>query len=511
MLLRKHLTNARIVELTQPPMERVAIFHLDAIDELGDRVQRKLILEVMGRYSNLILLDGDGRIMDCLRRVDGDMSAQRQILPGLFYHLPPTQGKHDPMTTSRAEMDLLLADAPEETQGDKWLLSTFGGLSPLVCRELAFQAGGRTDIPVGELGSDGKVRLLDGLQGLMTRITDGNFTPTVLSKEGRPTDFTFSNVGQYGIAMEVEELPSFSTMLDEFYDKQERIERIRQRGQDLIRSVTNARDRAARKIGFQEKELLVTLDRDRLRELGDIVTANLHAMERGMTVLRASDFYDPAYGEVDIKLDALLTPQQNAAKYYKDYNRAKTAQEMLTQQLEKGQKELGYLNSVLESISLAEGEKDLQEIRQELVDTGYLRRSTKIKGREKRVVSKPMEFRSTTGLRISVGKNNSQNDALTTKQAFKSDTWLHTQKIHGSHVILWTEGQRPDPQSLTEAACLAAWFSQGRSGHKVPVDYTTVKYVKKPAGARPGMVIYTTYETAMVTPDEALVKALRQK
>ena len=250
---------------------------------------------------------------------------------------------------------------------------------------------------------------------------------------------------------------------------------------------------------------------ERLRELGDILTSNLHAMERGMEVLRAVDFYDPEGREIDVPLDPLLTPQQNAAKYYKDYNKAKIAESILTLQLEKGRRDLDYLNSVLEAIALAEGERDLQEIRQELTDTGYLRRPSKAKGREKRISSKPMEFRSSAGLRISVGKNNTQNDLLTTKQAFKSDLWFHTQKIHGSHVILWLEGGEADAQSLTEAAILAATFSQAGEGSRVPVDYTPVKYVKKPAGARPGMVVYTTYQTAVVDPDPELAKQLRVK
>ena len=243
----------------------------------------------------------------------------------------------------------------------------------------------------------------------------------------------------------------------------------------------------------------------------DDAFANLHAMERGMEVLRAVDFYDPEGREVEIRLDPLLVPQQNAAKYYKDYNKAKTAEQMLTIQLEKGTRELEYLNSVLENLSLAEGERDLQEIRQELVETGYLRRGKTAAKRQKRVSGKPMEFRSSAGLRISVGKNNSQNDQLTTKLAYKSDIWLHTQKIHGSHVILWLEGGEAAAQSLTEAAILAATFSQAGEGSRVPVDYTPVKYVKKPAGARPGMVVYTTYQTAVVDPDPELAKRLRVK
>ena len=511
MLLRKHLAGGRILEISQPPLERVVDFRLEAIDELGDRVERRLVLEAMGRHSNLILLDGENRIVDCLRRVDSDMSAKRQVLPGLFYRLPPAQAKQDPTALDRDALEALLAAAPEQAQADQWLLDTFGGLSPLVCRELAQRAGGATDVRLNFLGTEGRKRLLDGLEALLEQVRGRRFFPTLISMGGKPKDFTFLPVTQYGAAAELTAFPTFSALLDQFYEQRESLERVRQKGQDLIRSVTSARDRTARKLGNQEKELAATLDRERLRELGDIITSNLHAMEKGMARLRAVDFYDPEGKEVDIKLDPLLTPQQNAAQYYKDYNKAKTAEEMLTIQLEKGRKELDYLNSVLETITMAEGERDLQEIRQELTDTGYLRRLSKAKGRDKRVSSKPMEFRSSAGLRISVGKNNTQNDLLTCKQAFKSDIWFHTQKIHGSHVILWTEGGQPDLRSLNEAASLAAWFSQAREGGKVPVDYTPVKYVKKPAGARPGMVVYTTYETAWVTPDGELAKKLRVK
>ena len=511
MLLRKHLTGARILNIEQPPMERVLRLVLEATDELGDRVERQLVLEAMGRHSNLILLDQEGRIVDCLRRVDSDMSAKRQVLPGLFYRLPPTQAKLDPTKLSREELERELAAAPEESQADKWLLDTFGGLSPLVCRELACRAGRSTDVRLHQLGETGRSKLLDALEQLLFGVREKNFTPTLVKRDNKPADFTFMNVEQYGRLAQVTAVDSFEALLDDFYATRETMERVRQQGQDMIRAVTNARDRTARKIGLQEQELQATKERELLRQKGDIITSNFHAMSKGMGLLKAYNFYDPDGKDIEISLDPLLTPQQNAAKYYKDYNKAKTAEQMLTVQLEKGRQELEYLNSVLESIELAEGEHDLQEIRQELVETGYLRRPSKAKGREKKAVSKPLEFRSTAGLRISVGKNNAQNDLLTTKMAFKSDIWLHTQKIHGSHVILWTEGGEPDVRSLNEAACLAAWFSQGREGSKVPVDYTPVKYVKKPAGARPGMVVYTTYETAWVTPDEELVKRLKIK
>ena len=511
MLLRKHLSGARLLELVQPPMERVVDLRLEALDELGDRVERRLVLEAMGRHSNLILLDGEGRIMDCLRRVDSDMSARRQVMPGLFYRLPPAQEKLDPSSLDRAALESALAAAPEESQADKWLLDTFGGLSPLICRELAFRAGGATDARLHQMGEGGRSRLLDELEGLLRSVQENSFTPVMLEKEGHPSDFTFQPISQYGPAVSCVPFPSFSALLDRFYEQRENQERVRQRGQDLIRSVTNARDRAARKIGLQEQELAATRDRERLRQFGDIITSNLHAMEKGMSRLTAADFYDPECPQIHIPLDPLLTPQQNAAKYYKEYNKAKTAESILTLQLEKGRRDLDYLNSVLEAIALAEGERDLQEIRQELTDTGYLRRPSKARDRGKRVASKPMEFRSSSGLRISVGKNNTQNDLLTTKQAFKSDLWFHTQKIHGSHVILWTEGGQPDLTSIQEAAQLAAWFSQGRESGKVAVDYTPVKYVKKPGGARPGMVVYTTYETAYVAPDGDLAQRLRVK
>ncbi len=511
MLLRKHLSGARLLELVQPPMERVVDLRLEALDELGDRVERRLVLEAMGRHSNLILLDGEGRIMDCLRRVDSDMSARRQVLPGLFYRLPPAQEKLDPSSLDRAALESALAAAPEESQADKWLLDTFGGLSPLICRELAFRAGGATDARLHQMGEGGRSRLLDELEGLLRSVQENSFTPVMLEKEGHPSDFTFQPISQYGPAVSCVPFPSFSALLDRFYEQRENQERVRQRGQDLIRSVTNARDRAARKIGLQEQELAATRDRERLRQFGDIITSNLHAMEKGMSRLTAADFYDPECPQIHIPLDPLLTPQQNAAKYYKEYNKAKTAESILTLQLEKGRRDLDYLNSVLEAIALAEGERDLQEIRQELTDTGYLRRPSKARDRGKRVASKPMEFRSSSGLRISVGKNNTQNDLLTTKQAFKWDLWFHTQKIHGSHVILWTEGGQPDLTSIQEAAQLAAWFSQGRESGKVAVDYTPVKYVKKPGGARPGMVVYTTYETAYVAPDGELARRLRVK
>ena len=464
MLLRKHLIGARILELKQPYMERVVTIRMEATSELGDKVFRSLVLEAIGRRANLILLDEEERIIDCVHRVEGDITrGTRQVLPGLFYRLPEPRF----------------------------------GIPPLIEREFHFR------------GIEGDLE--PEVNRLWNGVKENNYTPIMLLREGRPKDISLFPILQYGPSVELREYPSFGTLLDDFYETRERQERTKQRGEDLFRSVKTARERTQRKLENQRREVEATRDRERLRQFGDILTSNLHLLEKGRATVRLQNYYDPEGREVEIGLDPLLSPQQNAAKYYREYNKAKNAEAALTIQIKRGEEDLSYLDSVLENLSLAEGERDIQEIRQELTDTGYLKRQKKSSKREKRVSGKPMEFRTDAGLRVSVGKNNSQNDLLTTRQATKGDWWFHTQKIHGSHVILWTEGTEPDETSVTQAAALAAWFSQGREAGKLPVDYTPVKYVKKPAGARPGMVVYTTYQTVMAQPDEALAKRLRIK
>lgn len=507
MLLRKHLAGGRILSLRQPPMERMIEFQIEATDEVGDRTVKKLILEAMGRHSNLILLDHEGRILDCLRKVDQDMSGERQILPGMFYRLPPTQDKYNLLELTEEMRIRLFSQIPREKQMDKWLVETFTGISPLIARELVFEATGSTDALMAENAE----QLLVPLKNLLDKADKGTVAPYILIRDKKLVDFSFRPILQYGPSTELRQMESFSKLLDEFYSERESSERVRQKGQDLIRSVTTKRERIGRKLGFQKQELSETQNREQLRQMGDLITSNLYRMEKGMSELNAVNFYDPEGREIKIKLDALRTPQQNAARYYKDYHRAKTAEQMLTEQIQKGEREQNYLSSVLESLSRAEGERDLEEIRRELEEGGYIRSRLKAKNRMKRQPSRPLEFRSSAGLRISVGRNNTQNDELTTKMAGRSDFWFHAQSIHGAHVILWAEGQEPDVQSMTEAAMLAAWFSQGREGSKLPVDYTRVKYVKKPSGARPGMVTYTTYETTYVTPEESMVKALQMK
>lgn len=510
MLLRKHLTGGRLVSMQQPEMERLLDMTFDCTDEMGSPTQKHLILEIMGRNSNLILTSEDGRILDCLRRVDFEMSDKRQVLPGLYYHLPPTQGKCDPFAVTGEEMISLLSAQTTPKRFDGWLLDTFGGLSPLVCRELAFRLTGDLDTDLSELPLEGKTALAERLLETFAQLQTVPPQPVLLYKDERPWDFTCLPVTQYGDFIRQETYDSFSQLLDRFYAARDRADSMRQASQAIRKTVSNLHARTARKLENQRKELAATHDRERLRRLGDILTANLYAVKRGQTKLRAADFYDPDMKEIEIPLNPAISPQQNAAKFYKDYQKAKNAEKILTEQIAKGEQEFAYLASVLDALTRAESARDLQEIRAELVSGGYLRETDR-KKRMKLPPSKPMRFTSSDGFSIRVGRSNRQNDELTTKLAAKSDIWLHVQKIPGSHVIIETNGQTPPDRTVTEAMQLAAYYSQARDGQNVPVDYTTVKFVKKPAGAKPGMVIYTTYQTAVVTPDAALCERLKEK
>ena len=501
MLLRKYLSGGIIESIQQAPLERVVTLTVSAADELGERSQFSLILEAVARRANLILADKDGHIIDCLRRIDFEMNPDRQVLPGLFYHLPTPPDKVSPFTVTEEEFAALAAAAGEGAPADQWLVRTVNGLSPLVARELTFRACGSTDAPV----TGHTAALWSAFAAWRDTVNEKRFTPAMLKRSGVPMDFTYLHVGQYGGAAEEETYTSFSRLLDDFYEKREQAERVKQKGQDLVKTASNGAARLRRKIAAQEQELAESKNRDKWRVYGELITANLYRMERGMSRLTAQNSYDPDCADVDIPLDVRLSPQENAAKYFKKYTKAKTAEKYITAQLEKARVELTYLESVLQELTLAESEQDFNDIRAELTDGGYLR----AKGRKQpQRPSKPREFRSTAGLRILVGRNNRQNDRLTAKDAEKWDIWLHTQRIHGSHVILCTGGAQPDEQSLLEAASLAAYFSQAQNSTKVPVDFTQVKYVKKPAGARPGMVIYTTYQTMLADPDEKLVHTL---
>ena len=496
MLLRKHLCGARIAELVQPERERILILRLDGYDELGASVQKKLAVEMIGRGTNIILIDSEDRIIDCLRRVDSDMSALRQVLPGLIYRLPLQQSKPDPFRLTPQERQAVWEARDRALPPEKWLLQSYACLSPLLCRELVYRCGGDTDA------------LPACLDALVDSVAAGEFTPYMLMEDGKPKDFSFLRIRQYGDAAQGETFPTFSALLDAFYTRRSQAEDMRRRTAALRKTVKNALERTERKLAAQNEELARTATREEKRRWGDLITANLYrAPKGGAESMTVEDFYADGAPEVTIPLDPLKTPQRNAAAYYKEYTKAKTAEQYLTRLIAENERARTYLSSVLDELERARGDADITDIRRELGETGYIK--AKRGGKEKQRPTAPLRYRSSEGFEILVGRSNLQNDALTFHTARKGDLWLHVQKVHGSHVIVRCEGVQPDDSTLQQAASLAVLHSQAAAGGKVPVDYTRVKYVKKPAGALPGMVIYTDYATIVAEADEALAEKLK--
>ena len=505
MLLRKHLVGARVLSIEQPDLERMVILTLQCTDEFGEISQKQLVLECMGRRSNLVLLDAQGRIVECLRRVDADLSATRQLLPGLFYHLPTPLDKLSLLSQEEDSLALAQRGGDAEQAVDKWVLDHYTGISPLIAREFAFRAGHETDVRFGALNDAQRGALVQEFSDTANAVKEDNYMPVILYRDGKPVDFTYRPIAQYGAETQVETRESFSQMLDEFYDARERQELSARRGRELTHAVTVARDRMARKAENLKHDYAATQKRDEFRLRGDLITANLYRMKGGERVLQAENYYEDGRPLIDIPLDPLLTPQQNAAKNYKQYNKLKTAEFHLREQIEKAENERAYLESVLQELSQAETEQEFNEIRRELQETNYIRKSSGKK--ELKRAFAPRTFKTSSGLEVLVGRSNVQNDQLT-KKADKRDYWFHTQHIHGSHVILRCAGLTPGDEDLREAAMLASYFSQAKESSSVPVDYCPVKFVKKPAGARPGMVTYDNYRTLYVTPEEGLVKKL---
>ncbi len=497
MLLRKLLSGARLAEITQPPMERMAAFHFDCTDEMGFPVQKQLVVELMGRTCNLYLLDPDGRIIDCLRRIGLDETSKRPALPGMYYHLPEPVAKTDPSTLVTEDYVNLLTAPGADLLADR-LMDTLGGLSPLVCREAALFAAGDTDARVS--GIDPRP-VAEKLALFFNEHLAHPAPYYYAAPDGTPKQFAFCPVRQYGNCLQAN---SFTALMDNYYIVRDRNDAIRQKGQAVRKTLTNLCQRIRRKLGVQQEELTATYDRERLRQLGDIVTANLHRITKGQTSLAAEDFYDEEMKTVDIPLSPILSPQQNAAKFYKDYARMKTAEKELTRQISLGQQELSYLESVLEALSRAQTEAELEEIRQELQAGGYVRADAARK-RMRQSKLPPLRFESTDGYPIYVGRNNRQNDELTFQLARKDDIWLHAQKVHGSHVIISCGGTVPPDNTVTQAAQLAAHYAESVGGQNIPVDVTPVKQVKKIPGGKPGMVIYHTYRTVIVNPYPEIV------
>lgn len=509
MLLRKRLTGARLLQIRQEGFERALSLDFQCIDELGDQVTLTLVAELMGRHSNLILVDGSGRVVDAIRRVDPEMSSVRPVLPGLPYTPPPVQaGRQDVSLTPPEAFERLLREGRDEPLADA-LLHVSSGLSPLLCREVAFLCARGADVTTGGMTDE----LWQRFRFYLGRVRDaalsgeGRVPYLVCDLQGVPLEYSFLPLTQYGLSARGREMASFSELLDTYYEERDAAERLRQRGHDILRVLTSASDRVARKLDRQREELARSEKREEKRLFGELLHANLHAVARGATSVEVVNYYDPDGGRVRIPLNPALTAVQNAQKYYKDYRKAQTAQRVLSEQIAAGEQELQYLDTVFDALSRARSFRELSELREELLAGGYLKKQ---KGRQKPPPPLgPLRFRSSDGYEILVGRNNVQNDKLTLKTAKGSDLWLHTKDIPGSHTVIRTGGREPPERTLTEAAGLAALHSKAAHSAQVPVDCTEIRHVRKPAGAPPGRVIYDSQRTLYVTPDPALL-SLRQ-
>ena len=495
MLLRKHLIGAHIRKIEQPDWERMLLIRLDTRDEMGDESEKTLAVELIGRSANVILVGADGRIIDCLRRMEYG-GEERGVLPGMIYRLPPKQEKLHFLTCSAEELRYAIDAVEEGTELDKALMQSFSGLSPLICRELAYRSRNSKDL------------LEKNALSLRETVEADDFSPMLVSLDDTAKDFSFLSINQYGTAGKNERFDSFSELLDSFYARRDRAESRKRRSRELMKTVKTAYERTVRKLSVQKEELAQTENREEIRRQAELITANMYRIRKGQRELLCENYFEEGYPEIAIPLDPLKTPQQNAAALYKEFTRKKAAKEHLTTLIGEGEKQCDYLAAVLDEIERAENERDLADIRRELKETGYLKKAKTTKA-DRAKPQAPLRFISSDGLEILVGRSNMQNDELTFKLARRTDLWLHVQKLHGSHVVLRTDGIEPPLRSIEEAASLAAYYSQGREAGKIPVDITQIRFVKKPAGALPGAVLFTDYSTVFAAADEKLAEKLK--
>lgn len=509
MFMRKHLSSGRLVDIRQDGFERILYFDFDSANEMGDICRLTLAVEIMGRHSNLILIDSQGKIVDSIKRVGQDMSAVRMVLPGITYTLPPREKRLSLLDDTVEDICGMIRMQPGLTL-PKALMKAVEGISPVFAREAEFFAGRGKELTVQDMGTDDFDRLAFYLRKTADEIRSGKNKYTVVkTKDGMFKDFCFTSVNQYGGLMVTKQLDSPSETLDYFYSERDRAARMKQRAQDLFKLLVNTSDRIARRTANQREELKECAGRDRLKKYGDLIMANLYHLEKGQGTAEVEDYYEPECPSIKIPLDKRLTPSQNAQKYYKEYRKADTAEKKLRVLISQGEEELEYIDSVFDSLTRAQSESDIIQLRLELAEQGYVK-SSKLKGKPPKSLP-PVKFISSDGYEIRVGRNNKQNDRLTCKDSEKLDIWLHTQGITGSHTVISCRGETPPDRTIEEAAVIAAYHSKGRNSSQVPVDYTLIKYVKKPNGAKPGMVIFTNNRTLYVKPDEELVEKLRDK
>ncbi len=510
MLMRKHLSGGRITLIEQPEFERIIRIHIESYDELGELSEKVLICELMGKYSNIILINKDSKIIDSVYHIDLSVSSVRQILPGLIYTAPPAQDKLNPALVGKDEIKKGLSTS--NVPLFKQLMDAYSGISPLMAREAVYRATGFTD----KTGEEASGEELDKTAYIFSKMIEntlgGVYTPcTAADKDsGKLIDFNALEITQFESMANVTVYESVNEAAEAFYLKKSSMQSLKQKSGDLMKFVNNNLERCLKKLQIENETLEKAKNKEKFKIYGDLITANLYRIEQGMKHIECENFYSETGETVKIPLKDDLTPAKNAQRYYTKYTKEKTAEAETAKQKELNLKEIDYLESVKEAIELAESGAEIAMIREELTEQGYLKHRGGKKGNKKKTLPTPMHFVSDDGYDIYVGKNNAQNDYVTLKLSRSTDIWFHTKSIHGSHAIVRTPDAMEVPdRTYLQAAALAAYYSKARNSKSVPVDYTEVKNVKKPAGAKPGMVIYVNYNTIYADPDEELVKRLK--
>lgn len=509
MLLRKKLCGAKLSAIEQAGLERVLLLKFEAHNELGDEIVLTLAVEIMGRHSNIILYDERGLVIDSVKRIDSELSSVRPVLPGMKYELPPAQDKINLLESDACTV----AEHIKSCKGnklDKALMSIIQGISPIVAREIAYRASGHTDIVLNELTEAQFDKLIYNLDKLKSTLKEKG-EPNLISINGKPIDFTFIYPRQYGASAISSEYENYSSLLDNYYFKRDLNDRMKSKSHDLLKFLAISSARISKKLAIQQEELKKCADRDQYRINGDLINANLHLLQKGDILAEVVNYFSEDCSTIKIKLDPMLSPSQNAQRYYKEYRKAQAAEQHLTNLIEQDKAELNYIDSVLDALSRVQTERELAEIRQELAEEGLIKRCGRNNSSKQPTKLPPLKFISDDGFTILVGRNNRQNDSLTLKNSRNYDVWLHTLNSPGSHTVIVCEGKQPPDSTLEQAAQIAAYHSSSRQSGLVAVDYTLIKYVNKPRGAKPGMVIYTHQSTLYVHPDEELVSRLAKK
>ena len=498
MLLRKHIGSARITKIRQPGLERVVEFELEHLNELGDVCHKVLIMELMGKHSNIIFCDDENRILDSIKHVSCNVSSVREVLPGRPYFIPQTQEKIDPLTISREDFLEKVCEKPSAIS--KALYQTLTGLSPVIAQEICYRAAIDGNDEAKALDDAAKNRLYTEFSNIMEQIRTESFTPVIVYKGEEPVEYGVLPFTQYKEGYHCQHFESVSEMLETYYAVRDSITRIRQKSADLRKIVQTALDRNRKKLSLQQKQMKDTEKKDKYKIYGELINTYGYGLEEGCKSFKAVNYYNGE--EVTIPLDPTLTPQENSKNYFDRYGKLKRTQEALDIQIADTSSEIDHLESISNALDIATEENDLSQIKEELMEYGYVKRHYgNKKGAKMQVKSKPFHYISSDGYDIYVGKNNYQNDELTFKFATGNDWWFHAKKMPGSHVVVKTkDGTLPD-RTFEEAGNLAAYYSKGRTAPKVEIDYLQKKNVKKPAGAKPGFVVYYTNYSLMATPD----------